>query len=176
MKVGVVREKAARRTPGGSGSRFGSGPDKGRSGGAGRSRSGLAAGFATNSTRPRARADAADAGRGFRRGRRIVQVRTLGANLEAGIGDLGLIARGQALIGFSEPLASTAAMQQWQPAGPAVLAMELIPRISRAQSMDTLSSMATIAGYKAVLLAAKLAKMFPMLITAAGTHVGRRKV
>ncbi|HEY5315544.1 MAG TPA: Re/Si-specific NAD(P)(+) transhydrogenase subunit alpha [Pirellulales bacterium] len=100
----------------------------------------------------------------------IVQVRTLGSNLEAGLPDLELIRSGQTVIGFSDPLTSTAAMQQLAARGAAVLAMELIPRISRAQSMDALSSMATVAGYKAVLLAAEaLPKMFPMLITAAGT-------
>ncbi|HWC90976.1 MAG TPA: Re/Si-specific NAD(P)(+) transhydrogenase subunit alpha [Pirellulales bacterium] len=100
----------------------------------------------------------------------IAQVRTLGSNLEAGMPDLDLIRAGQTVIGFSDPLTSTAAMQQLAARGAAVLAMELIPRISRAQSMDALSSMATVAGYKAVLLAAEaLPKMFPMLITAAGT-------
>ena len=54
--------------------------------------------------------------------------------------------------------------------GVTLFAMELIPRISRAQAMDVLSSMATIAGYKGVLLAAQhLPKMFPMMMTAAGT-------
>lgn len=100
----------------------------------------------------------------------VVQVRCLGANLEAGITDLGLMRKDQVLIGFADPLGSPAAAQQIAARGTTLLAMELIPRISRAQSMDALSSMATIAGYKAVLLAAEtLPKMFPMLITAAGT-------
>ena len=59
---------------------------------------------------------------------------------------------------------------RWPNAASRFLAMELMPRITRAQSMDVLSSMATIAGYKAVLLAADaLPRMFPMLMTAAGT-------
>jgi NAD(P) transhydrogenase subunit alpha len=100
----------------------------------------------------------------------VVQVRCLGANLEAGIADLGLMRKDQILIGFADPLGAPAAAQQIAARGATLLAMELIPRISRAQSMDALSSMATIAGYKAVLLAAEtLPKMFPMLITAAGT-------
>src|SRR5580700_9686113 len=61
----------------------------------------------------------------------IVQVRTLGANLEAGITDLGLIRQGQLVIGMCEPLTSIAAMQQLAARGASVLAMELIPRISR---------------------------------------------
>ncbi|MBS0208940.1 MAG: Re/Si-specific NAD(P)(+) transhydrogenase subunit alpha [Planctomycetes bacterium] len=100
----------------------------------------------------------------------LAQVRTLGANLEAGITDLGLLRSGQTVLGFSDPLTSLDAAQQLAARGVNLLAMELIPRITRAQSMDALSSMATISGYKAVLLAAaELPKMFPMMMTAAGT-------
>ena len=100
----------------------------------------------------------------------LAQVRSLGANLEAGITDLGLLRDGQVVIGFCDPLAQPAAAQQVAARGAMLFAMELIPRITRAQSMDALSSMATIAGYKAVLLAADaLPKMFPMMMTAAGT-------
>lgn len=100
----------------------------------------------------------------------ILQVRSLGANLEAGITDLGLIRQGQTLIGFCDPLTEPGAAQQVAARGAMQFSMELIPRITRAQSMDALSSMATIAGYKAVLLAADaLPKMFPMMMTAAGT-------
>ena len=78
--------------------------------------------------------------------------------------------RGQVLIGLAEPLSSPEATRAVAERGAALFAMELIPRITRAQSMDVLSSMATIAGYKAVLLAASaLPRMFPMLMTAAGT-------
>ena len=84
--------------------------------------------------------------------------------------ELSLLLQGSALIAFLQPLTSPdyiAALANWKITS---LAMELIPRISRAQSMDALSSQATVAGYEAVLLAAEaLPKFFPMLITAAGT-------
>ena len=100
----------------------------------------------------------------------VLQVRSPGAAGEAGRADIALLRPGQALIGFSEPLAEPAVAQAVAERGSSAFSMELIPRITRAQSMDALSSMATIAGYKAVLLAAgKLPRMFPMLMTAAGT-------
>lgn len=100
----------------------------------------------------------------------IVQVRTLGANPEAGRADLGLVRSSQCVIGFGEPLTAAAEYAELAARGVTSFAMELMPRITRAQSMDALSSMATIAGYKAVLLAADLLpRMFPMLMTAAGT-------
>jgi NAD(P) transhydrogenase subunit alpha len=105
----------------------------------------------------------------------IAQVRALGANCEAGITDLGLVRGGQTIIAFCEPLGSPAALQQFAARGLNVFAMEMIPRITRAQSMDALSSMATVAGYKAALLAAAtLPKMFPMMMTAAGTLLPAR--
>jgi NAD(P) transhydrogenase subunit alpha len=77
---------------------------------------------------------------------------------------------GQTVIGFADPLGSPQAVRDAAASGAAFLSMELMPRITRAQSMDALSSMATIAGYKGVLLAAnQLPRMFPMLMTAAGT-------
>jgi len=77
---------------------------------------------------------------------------------------------GQAVIGFADPLGSPRAIQDAAGRGLTLFSMELMPRITRAQSMDALSSMATIAGYKGVLLAADaLPRMFPMLMTAAGT-------
>jgi len=100
----------------------------------------------------------------------ILQVRSPGANPEAGAGDLAKFQRGQVVIGFGEPLTAFDAARGLAQAGVSFLSMELMPRITRAQSMDALSSMATIAGYKAVLLAAdSLPRMFPMLMTAAGT-------
>jgi NAD(P) transhydrogenase subunit alpha len=100
----------------------------------------------------------------------IAQVRTLGANPVEGRADLPLLRPGQVVIGMSEPLTSFAESASLADAGVTLLALELIPRITRAQSMDVLSSMATIAGYEAVLLAATaLPKIFPMLMTAAGT-------
>jgi NAD(P) transhydrogenase subunit alpha len=100
----------------------------------------------------------------------IVQVRGLGANPETGPADLGLLRSGQLLIAFLDPLGAPQSVQPLAERGVTALSMELMPRITRAQSMDALSSMATIAGYKAVLLAAQFSsRMFPMLMTAAGT-------
>jgi NAD(P) transhydrogenase subunit alpha len=100
----------------------------------------------------------------------VLQVRSPGAAGEAGQADTAALRDGQTLIGFSEPLGEPAVAQAVAERGATALSMELIPRITRAQSMDALSSMATIAGYKAVLLAADaLPRMFPMMMTAAGT-------
>ena len=78
--------------------------------------------------------------------------------------------RDQVVIGFADPLGAPGAIRDVAATGVTMLSMELMPRITRAQSMDALSSMATIAGYKGVLLAASLLpRMFPMLMTAAGT-------
>ena len=74
------------------------------------------------------------------------------------------------MIGFCDPLGSPGRMVEAAAAGVALISMELIPRITRAQSMDALSSQANIAGYKAVIMAAEASpKIFPMLMTAAGT-------
>jgi NAD(P) transhydrogenase subunit alpha len=100
----------------------------------------------------------------------LVQVRTLGANPIAGRGDLDLVHDGLAIVGTADPLGNPQAAKELADRGVTLFAMELIPRITRAQSMDVLSSMATISGYKAVLLAAdRLPKIFPMMMTAAGT-------
>ncbi len=100
----------------------------------------------------------------------LLQVRSPGANPEAGGADLARLRRNQTVIGFGEPLTALDAARDLAERGVTFLAMELMPRITRAQSMDALSSMATIAGYKAVLIAAdSLPRMFPMLMTAAGT-------
>ncbi|MCX7925489.1 MAG: NAD(P) transhydrogenase subunit alpha [Fimbriimonadales bacterium] len=99
----------------------------------------------------------------------ILAVRTAGANPNFGA-DLPLIRAGQVWIGFMEPLFRPQGIAQLAERGATAFAMELIPRITRAQSMDALSSMATVAGYKAVLLAASLLpSMFPLLMSAAGT-------
>jgi NAD(P) transhydrogenase subunit alpha len=77
---------------------------------------------------------------------------------------------GQLLIGFLDPLADPAGVESLAARGVTAFAMESIPRITRAQSMDALSSQATVGGYKAALLAAEhLPRFFPMLMTAAGT-------
>ncbi|MEW6014885.1 MAG: Re/Si-specific NAD(P)(+) transhydrogenase subunit alpha [Candidatus Zixiibacteriota bacterium] len=100
----------------------------------------------------------------------VVQVRGLGANPVAGKDDLSLYRAGQTIIAQFEPLAEPEAVKELAARKVTALSLELMPRITRAQSMDVLSSMATIAGYKAVILAAEaLPKIFPMLMTAAGT-------
>ena len=84
---------------------------------------------------------------------------------------------GQIVIGLIDPVGSPATMQQLAASGVTSFALELLPRITRAQSMDALSSMATVAGYKAALLgASELGKMFPMMITAAGTLARARDI
>jgi H+-translocating NAD(P) transhydrogenase subunit alpha len=105
----------------------------------------------------------------------IVQVRALGANPVEGRADLPLLRDGQLVIGFGEPLTAVDEAAALAKAGVSYFSMELMPRITRAQSMDALSSMATIAGYRGVLLAAEtLPKIFPMLMTAAGTITAAR--
>src|SRR5947208_470389 len=77
---------------------------------------------------------------------------------------------GQVLIGFLEPLSDAAGVEALAARGVTAFALESVPRISRAQTMDALSSQATVGGYKAALLAAEhLPRFFPMLMTAAGT-------
>jgi NAD(P) transhydrogenase subunit alpha len=78
--------------------------------------------------------------------------------------------KGQIVIGLCDPLSDPELVARYAQAGATLFSMELVPRITRAQSMDVLSSMASIAGYKAVLLAATtLPRLFPMMTTAAGT-------
>jgi H+-translocating NAD(P) transhydrogenase subunit alpha len=100
----------------------------------------------------------------------IVQVLGYGSNDRTGSADLPLLRRGQTLIGFLRPLGEAHTLEEIAATGVSSFAVELMPRITRAQSMDALSSMATICGYKAVLIASdKLPRIFPMLTTAAGT-------
>jgi NAD(P) transhydrogenase subunit alpha len=85
-------------------------------------------------------------------------------------GEVERLRDGQVLIGFLEPLTDTDGIERLSSRGVIAFAMESIPRITRAQPMDALSSQSTVAGYKAVLLGAeRLPKFFPMLMTAAGT-------
>jgi H+-translocating NAD(P) transhydrogenase subunit alpha len=100
----------------------------------------------------------------------IVQVLCYGSNDRTGKADLPLLRRDQALIGFLRPLGSREIVQEIASADVTSFSVELMPRSTRAQSMDALSSMATICGYKAVIIGADvLPKLFPMLTTAAGT-------
>jgi len=93
-------------------------------------------------------------------------------DLLVGVGPLAAAdaADAQRALGFMDPLGSPAEMQAFADAGIGVYAMEFVPRTTLAQSMDALSSQATVAGYEAVLLAASASpRFFPMLMTAAGT-------
>ena len=105
----------------------------------------------------------------------LLQVRAAAANPVEGISDLKLMKRESILIGFLDPYSSTDMLEELVDRKISSFAMELIPRITRAQDMDALSSMASISGYRAALMAAcALPRMYPMLITAAGTVVPAR--
>lgn len=100
----------------------------------------------------------------------ILQVQAFGANPEKGMADLTLVHEGQTVIAFLDPLSSPESIRQVAERKITTFALELMPRLGRAQSMDALSAMATVSGYKAVIIAAeRLPRMFPMLMTAAGT-------
>jgi NAD(P) transhydrogenase subunit alpha len=100
----------------------------------------------------------------------VVQVLCYGSNDATGKADLPLLRRGQVLVGFLRPFGSLEVARQIAATGVTSFSVELVPRTTRAQSMDALSSMGTICGYKAVLASADaLPKLFPMLTTAAGT-------
>ncbi len=102
----------------------------------------------------------------------VLQVRTLGAHSEQSPTDLDAMQAGAVVVGSADPLGHPEAVREYADRKLTLFALELLPRITRAQSMDILSSMATIAGYKAVLLAAnELPKLFPLLMTAAGTSL-----
>jgi NAD(P) transhydrogenase subunit alpha len=106
----------------------------------------------------------------FRAADIVLQVLCYGSNDKTGKADIPLLRRDQVLIGFLRPLGSLQTVQDIASAGVTSISVELMPRTTRAQSMDVLSSMGTIAGYKAAVLAAEtLPRMFPMLTTAAGT-------
>ncbi len=100
----------------------------------------------------------------------LLRVRVSPEGTDSGRQDLALLRPGLAVIAFLDPLNEPGLARSLAARNVTAFSMELMPRITRAQSMDALSSMATIAGYKAVLLAAStLPRMFPMLTTAAGT-------
>lgn len=106
----------------------------------------------------------------FRAADIVVQVLGPGANDKTWAGDLPLFRRGQILVAFLRPLGAIETVQALAQAGVDAFAVELMPRVTRAQNMDALSAMSTVAGYKAVLLAANaLPRLFPMMTTAAGT-------
>jgi NAD(P) transhydrogenase subunit alpha len=100
----------------------------------------------------------------------VAQVRTCGANPDAGRDDVERFNPDQVIVGIADPLVCPIGIRQAAEHKVIAFALDFLPRITRAQSMDVLSSQATVMGYKAVLMAAeRLPKMFPMLTTAAGT-------
>ncbi len=100
----------------------------------------------------------------------VIQVLSYGANDKTGKADVPLYRRDQALVGFLRPFGSLEILQEIASKGVVAFSVEMMPRTTRAQSMDALSSMATIAGYKAAVVAADtLPRLFPMMTTAAGT-------
>ncbi len=112
----------------------------------------------------------ADRAEVFRAADIVAQILCYGSNDKTGKADVPLFRNGQILIGFLRPLGSIETIQEIAAKGVTSFSVELMPRTTRAQSMDVLSSMATICGYKAVVLAADTSpRIFPMLTTAAGT-------
>jgi NAD(P) transhydrogenase subunit alpha len=166
MRVGVPKETAARETrvaliPAGAAALKKAGAEVVVETGAGE-----AAGFTDAAYRDQG-ASVASRDEVFKTADILVQVRATPIS--------GPLRRGQTVIGFADPLGAPNAVREFAATGASLLSMELMPRITRAQSMDALSSMATIAGYKGVLLAANaLPRMFPMLMTAAGTITAAR--
>ena len=106
----------------------------------------------------------------FKQADMVLQIHALGTNPVYRDTDLPLFKKNQVVIGLMDALVTPAPVREASERGITGFALELLPRITRAQQMDVLSSMATVAGYKAVLLAAeRLPKFFPLLMTAAGT-------
>ena len=131
---------------------------------------GLAAGYPDAQYQEKGAKVLADRSAVFAQSDIVAQVLGYGANDKNGASDLALLRRGQLLVAFLRPLGSAELVQQVAQAGVSAFAVELMPRTTRAQSMDALSSMASIAGYKAVLVVSDaLPRMFPMMTTAAGT-------
>jgi NAD(P) transhydrogenase subunit alpha len=100
----------------------------------------------------------------------LLAVRSLASSRIAPPPDLSALRAGQVVVGFLDPIGAPEGVQALADRGAVAFALDLIPRISRAQAMDALSSVATVIGYKAVLLAADtLPRMFPLMMTAGGT-------
>jgi NAD(P) transhydrogenase subunit alpha len=131
---------------------------------------GVQAGFADSEFAARGAKIAASRADVFARAGIITQVLCYGSNDKTGKADLPLLRRDQILIGFLRPLGSIETVQEISATGAIAFSVELIPRTTRAQAMDALSSMGTVCGYKAVVIAAAtMPRIFPMLTTAAGT-------
>ena len=131
---------------------------------------GVLAGYPDDVYKGKGATIATDRAEVFRSADAIAQVMGYGANAEAGRADLDMMRDGQIMIAMFDPLSAPDKVKELAERKVISFSLELMPRITRAQSMDVLSSMATIAGYKAVLMAANAApRMFPLLMTAAGT-------
>jgi NAD(P) transhydrogenase subunit alpha len=116
-----------------------------------------------------------DRGRLFEQSEVLLMVRGPGINPPMGAQDLTRLRSDHIIIAFFDPLIYPQTIQELAETGVTAFSLELIPRISRAQSMDALSSMATLAGYKGVLIAANtLSKIFPLMMTAAGSLMPAR--
>lgn len=100
----------------------------------------------------------------------LLQIRTIGTNPETDSNDIGALKEGQIVIGLIDALTNADAVKSLASSKVKSFALELVPRITRAQAMDVLSSQANLAGYKAALIAAdSMPRIFPMMMTAAGT-------
>ncbi len=133
------------------------------------SSAGLSAGFTDEAYTEKGATIVPSRGEVASRAEMLLRVKIGPAGFPSTEADLAALRPGQSLIAFLDPLGDHALVRQLAERQVSVFSMELMPRITRAQSMDALSSMATIAGYKAVLLAAvTVPRMFPMLMTAAG--------
>jgi len=131
---------------------------------------GIAAGYPDADYNAKGAKIVADRAEVFRVADIVVQILCYGSNDRTGKADVPLFRNGQLLIGFLRPLGSIETIQEIASKGITSFSVELMPRTTREQSMDVLSSMATICGYKAVVLAADTSpRIFPMLTTAAGT-------
>ncbi|MCO6437844.1 MAG: Re/Si-specific NAD(P)(+) transhydrogenase subunit alpha [Phycisphaerae bacterium] len=131
---------------------------------------GVSAGYADTAYSDKGAKVLSGRGEVFAQADMILQVRGYGSNIEQGRADLDLMKAGQLVAAMFDPLGEPQKVKELAERKVMAFSLELMPRITRAQSMDVLSSMATIAGYKAVLMAADNApRMFPMFMTAAGT-------
>jgi NAD(P) transhydrogenase subunit alpha len=131
---------------------------------------GLRAGFTDDAYRAVDSAIADTAREIYSTARMILKVQRPGREESSGEAELDMLTEGTVLIGLLQPSGDPALFQQLAERKIVACSMELVPRTTRAQMMDALSSQSTVAGYKAVLLAANaLQKFFPMLMTAAGT-------
>jgi NAD(P) transhydrogenase subunit alpha len=131
---------------------------------------GQAAGASDQAYRDKGAGIAEDRNDLFAKATLIVQVRAAGADPEGAADVTPRLTTHHAVIASCDPLGEPQALKPYAESGARLFSLELVPRITRAQSMDALSSMANIAGYKAVLMAAStIPRMFPMMMTAAGT-------